>query len=356
MSAVTWQRLEVEVITSEARAEALRDEWHSLWEQGNVRTVFQKPEWLMPWWRHLGHGELHILCARKEGRLVGLLPLCVVSEDFDKRIIQLMGTGVTDYLDALALPEAELDVCSAFYDYLHSDSAPWDLCDFQQLRSGSLLLNRFRHEGWRDEITVQEVCPTLKLPPKIEQLRDSVPPSMLQKLGQYRRKMNKTSDLDIRQADGSTFEEIFAAFVELHKTPRTHRQEPAASVRPEVHQFMWEACRGLLATGNLRLYALRLQNETMGTLCAFHEPTRTSLYASGFAQKALPLNPGILMIGHAIEQATREGAVEFDFLRGRETYKYLWGAKGRLNYRRRLTRVPVTASQANQSHEELVAT
>lgn len=357
MSAVTLSGVVVEVLTSEAQAEELRNEWRQLWQQANLRTVFQRPEWLLPWWRHLGQGELHILCARRDGRLVGLLPLSILREDFDRRTVQLLGSGVTDYLDALASPEAELDVCSAFYDYLHADSAPWDVCDFQQLRAGSLLLNRFRHEGWRDEITVQEVCPTLKLPNEVGRLRESVPPNMLQKLAYYRRRMSKTGQVEVSQADKSTFDEFFTAFVNLHRARWNNRQQPGVLASPEVHQFMWEACSGFLASGHLRLYALRSEGRIVGTLCAFHESTRTFYYLSGFAPEASTLSPGTLMIGHAIEQAIREGANEFDFLRGRETYKYMWGAKGRLNYRRRLSRAPATVPSTPQpSVSELIPT
>jgi CelD/BcsL family acetyltransferase involved in cellulose biosynthesis len=42
------------------------------------------------------------------------------------------------------------------------------------------------------------------------------------------------------------------------------------------------------------------------------------------------------MIGHAVEQAAAEGLLEFHFLRGREPYKYAWGAVDRPNHGRRL--------------------
>jgi CelD/BcsL family acetyltransferase involved in cellulose biosynthesis len=44
------------------------------------------------------------------------------------------------------------------------------------------------------------------------------------------------------------------------------------------------------------------------------------------------------MIGHAIEQAVIEEATEFSFLRGREKYKYQWGAVDRWNTRLELRR------------------
>jgi hypothetical protein len=42
---------------------------------------------------------------------------------------------------------------------------------------------------------------------------------------------------------------------------------------------------------------------------------------------------------HAIEQALREGAREFHFLRGQEAYKYGWGAVDRWNQRRSFRRI-----------------
>ena len=55
---------------------------------------------------------------------------------------------------------------------------------------------------------------------------------------------------------------------------------------------------------------------------------------AGFDPAFSKLSPGTLTIGHAIDQAIREGATEFDFLRGGEPYKYHWGAVDRVNFRR----------------------
>jgi hypothetical protein len=44
------------------------------------------------------------------------------------------------------------------------------------------------------------------------------------------------------------------------------------------------------------------------------------------------------VLGEAIDAAWRDGATEFEFLRGREPYKYLWGAVDRATFRRQLTR------------------
>ncbi|WP_082637456.1 hypothetical protein [Bradyrhizobium retamae] len=45
------------------------------------------------------------------------------------------------------------------------------------------------------------------------------------------------------------------------------------------------------------------------------------------------------MLEHAIIEAAREGARTFHFLRGREPYKYEWGARNHWNKKRILYRI-----------------
>jgi CelD/BcsL family acetyltransferase involved in cellulose biosynthesis len=49
-------------------------------------------------------------------------------------------------------------------------------------------------------------------------------------------------------------------------------------------------------------------------------------YIGGFDPEFALLSPGTLLIGHALDAATAEGATATDFLRGAEPYKYRWGA------------------------------
>jgi CelD/BcsL family acetyltransferase involved in cellulose biosynthesis len=55
------------------------------------------------------------------------------------------------------------------------------------------------------------------------------------------------------------------------------------------------------------------------------------MYLSGLDPSAEFCSPGVLILHHAIEQAIREGAREFDMLRGTESYKYDWSAERRPN-------------------------
>src|SRR4051794_26352107 len=70
--------LRAEEIATTAALEDLRPEWERLWAQVPGTTPFQTPDWLIPWWRHIGEGVLLTLALRDgAGALIGLLPFYV---------------------------------------------------------------------------------------------------------------------------------------------------------------------------------------------------------------------------------------------------------------------------------------
>jgi CelD/BcsL family acetyltransferase involved in cellulose biosynthesis len=61
-------------VSSEPPLEPLACEWDELADR--LRSVpFMRPGWIAAWWRAFGSGTLGVLCARRAGRLVGVLPL-----------------------------------------------------------------------------------------------------------------------------------------------------------------------------------------------------------------------------------------------------------------------------------------
>jgi CelD/BcsL family acetyltransferase involved in cellulose biosynthesis len=89
----------------------------------------------------------------------------------------------------------------------------------------------------------------------------------------------------------------------------------------------------------LRLNALRLDERIVATLYVLCAKRRACLYLIGVDPELETISPGTLIFGYSIQQALREGAREIDFLRGRERYKYFWGARDRPCYGRMLSRV-----------------
>jgi CelD/BcsL family acetyltransferase involved in cellulose biosynthesis len=107
---------------------------------------------------------------------------------------------------------------------------------------------------------------------------------------------------------------------------------------PVVRQFHLQAAKRMLDGGMLRLYVLRIGNSTAAAYYGFTAKGAAYAYLSGFDPQFARLSPGAQIVAHAIEEAVREGAREFHFLRGGEAYKYAWGALDRPNMALTLTR------------------
>jgi CelD/BcsL family acetyltransferase involved in cellulose biosynthesis len=88
------------------------------------------------------------------------------------------------------------------------------------------------------------------------------------------------------------------------------------------------------ASTRRRFYGLRLGGRLVSSWYGFHAHGICYAYLTGFEPGTERLQPGTLLVGHAIEAAEREGLAEFDFLRGQEPFKYFWGAIDRPGLKR----------------------
>ena len=95
----------------------------------------------------------------------------------------------------------------------------------------------------------------------------------------------------------------------------------------------------MLDAGALRMHAMRIDGRIVAVFYGFAHHDTVYYYLSGQDPELEKLSIGTVMVAHAIEQAVRDGAKTFDFLRGAEEYKYAWGAKDRMSRRRQLFRV-----------------
>lgn len=93
----------------------------------------------------------------------------------------------------------------------------------------------------------------------------------------------------------------------------------------------------VLARGTLRFHMVRLSGRIVAVHFGFQWRGRHYYYIGGFDPDFASLSVGSVLLHHAIRSAADEGASEFDFLRGAESYKYRWGATGP-SYRRFLRR------------------
>ncbi|MBV9108691.1 MAG: GNAT family N-acetyltransferase [Gemmatimonadetes bacterium] len=329
--------LTVEEITSAPALVALRGEWQALWDRSPRATPFVSPDWLLAWWRHLGGGPLRTLAIRDGGRLAGLMPTFVWEGDGTRQLTPL-GNGISDHLDLLAAAGRERDAAAAMLAHLAA-SEDWDTADFRDLPADSPLLRCPLPRGVAGETDDEEPCPVLVLPRSFEGLDSVIPPEHFKKLCYYRRRLKR--DFAVRfetVTDEAALGEHFDALVRLHGARWAARGEPGVLDDPRIVAVHRESASARLAHGRLRMYGLRLDGRIAAVWYGFAAKGRVHYYLGGFDPALDRYSLGTVMVGHAIEQAVRDGAEEFDFLRGREPYKYAWGATDRTQRRLRLHR------------------
>ncbi|MBV1798402.1 GNAT family N-acetyltransferase [Siccirubricoccus sp. G192] len=332
--------LHVEEATGTAGLEQLRPDWARLWAIVPSATPFQSPDWLIPWWRHIGEGELLTLAIRESGELVGLLPFYIYTQPGDggRRLFPL-GIGTTDYLDALVAPGREREVMALGFQHLAARRGRFEFGEWPQLRPGSPLLEVPAPAGWSDRTEPAEPCPILHLPQDFEALGDTVSRKTLRDLRTHRKRAELAGATRWESASAQNLEELFEALLRLHAARWATREEAGVLASPAVQAAHRAALPGLLRSGMLRFHALRLEGAVVAVLYALADPPgraerRLYFYLSGFDPALERLSPGMLLVGHAIEQAIDEGIAIADFLRGQERYKYFWGAQDSPTFRR----------------------
>jgi CelD/BcsL family acetyltransferase involved in cellulose biosynthesis len=314
----------IEIIRDDAMLKGLEPEWWDLWSACPAATPFQSPAWLLPWRRQFRDGELVTGTLRRCGRLVGLLPLFHLAEPPEPRLLPL-GAGNTDYLGGLFLP----DVSQGEIDAVLRAVTPWKALDLPQLPPDSPLLRGPAPTGWQDRSFPEEPCPILPLPANL-------PARMTQNLRYYRRRAEQAGTVRFETATPDRVVPLLDVLFRLHAARWAERGEAGVLADPRVERFHREAAPALARAGLLRLYALHLDDRPIAVLYGLAAKGRAYYYLSGFDPACAALGPGTLIVGHAIETAQREGAREFDFLRGSEAYKYRWGARDRPTWCRTL--------------------
>jgi CelD/BcsL family acetyltransferase involved in cellulose biosynthesis len=314
-----------ETVTTHAALEALAPSWERLWRRA-CATPFQSAAWLLPWWKHIGCGELMCVAVRDcdDDELVGFAPLYIHTDESGVRHLFPLGIATTDRIDVLALPGREAEVARAIGAHVVTCADSWDVVEVPQLAAGALMLRCRWPAAWRCELRDAERNPVLTLPAP-------VPHALAGNIAYCRRRAARDHGFAFETADEGNVQLLLDELATLHARRWARHGEAGVLAAPGVLDWHRESAPCLLAQGVLRLIALRLGGCVAAVLyCLADAPglrrRRWYDYIGGFDPRFAALSPGSLLIGHAIGQAFAEGATHFDFLRGAEPYKYRWGA------------------------------
>jgi CelD/BcsL family acetyltransferase involved in cellulose biosynthesis len=335
--------LRAEVIRHAEPFAALETEWWELWRRVAAATPFQSPAWLIPWWRCFHPGELFVITVRAAGRLVGLAPFYV--EDGTRRLLPL-GISVSDHLDVLVAPECEAPAGQALVMEAARAGDLWDEWSLEELAPDALAWGLPTPAGCEDVSAAQSVCPVLDFPVGAENIWRFVPARQRRDANLARNRAGRRGEVRIELMDAADALGFLDTLFRLHGARWESRGEAGVLADDQVQNFQRGALPRLAAAGLTRCFVVRIDGAAAAAHYGLAHRGDAYAYLTGFDPAYAFESPGVILLTHAIEQAFGEGARTFHFLRGREPYKYRWGASDRWNRRRSFRRIVGRGSHA----------
>lgn len=321
---------QIRIIRTAEDLAALEPQWWALWRR-SAAPPFLSPAWLLPWWQVFHPGELRSVAVLDGARLTALAALYR-----DRGRLLPLGIALSDYLDVLADPA---DGCAlpALAEGVR-ELPGWDEWSLEELPPGAAALSLPPLAGCEDGARAQSACPVLSLPGARGRLGEAVPAGKLRKLRMARHRADRRGGFAVEQVGPGGIAGFLLDLTRLHRARWEEKGGSEALSGERVEAFLATATPRLLAGGLGRLFLLRIDARCAGAYYGLSDGRQAYAWLGGFDPGFAHESPGTLLIAHAIEHAADEGCREFHFLRGRERYKYEWGAVDRWSVRRVLSR------------------
>jgi CelD/BcsL family acetyltransferase involved in cellulose biosynthesis len=325
-------------VTEVTDSASVRAQWEILFNRSPA-TPFQSPEWLLNWAAVFAAEGVWILAVHRGREMIGLAPMYFWTDPADaRRQLTMLGNGISDHLDLIAAPGEELHVGKVIWAHVSQSAELWDTCDFRDLPASSALLMTHMPGVFAETIEPEEPCPVVTLPKHPEEIVDALSHRRRQHLRTQLRQLQKLGNVEFRTATSADLPACLTELIRLHGVRWGARGQAGALHEPAIVRFHRLAAGELLRRGLLRLDLLTLDGRAISAHYGMRSFRTGYSYIHGFDPEFTRFGPGSILLAHVLECAVREGCTRFDFLRGRESYKYIWGGIDQQKFRKRVCR------------------
>lgn len=272
-------------------------------------SPFLTPAFLQPWVKSFA-GPLRLGCWKDRG--------LIFFHQNGSAWELLGGQEVADRLDGLCREEE-------FWLSLRQEVQNWEgEIVFPNLAEDSSL---FLHRQPQDRLEVTDQSPYVGLPGSFEDYLQGLDKKARHELQRKMRRAERLAQVGLRVThEGDHLPE----FLRLHRLSSSAKAE-FMSERAEA--FFRDLAHHLQAQQMFRLSVLWDGSVALAAMLQIRFHNILHLYNSGYDPQQSALAPGLVLLGHCLQQACQEGIQEFDFLRGQERYKYDLGGVDRPVYR-----------------------
>jgi CelD/BcsL family acetyltransferase involved in cellulose biosynthesis len=308
-------------------------EWLTLCSTLNGISPFQYPSWQIPWWRNFGNGILKAVTIKKNDLLLGIGLFFITLLSNGSKKLSFVGSGISDYLDIIAMHHYKKEVTNAIIDYLADIRSEWDFCVFAELPEQSCIGTANYPDVFDVATSICSICSYLNVQ-NTNNLKLVIPKKLRKNLNHAYRELRKIGELQLVCSTSANYNEFLDELFKLHKARWESKGQSGVLQGDTIRNFHKESLSGLLQTGNGRIYLLEHCGKAIGVYYVLINDEYAYAYLGGLDPSMDKFSPGSLALSLVIEDCMVKGTRVFDFLRGDEPYKALWRPCYKNNYKK----------------------
>lgn len=292
--------------------------WEALCDEVRA-TPFQRPSWLVPWYRAFAPDDMWFVESRADARLVGVLPLrkrySVVRSPTNWHTPLFAPVALDEDVERSLLEASSHGAAAVILRFVPSSSATPRL--FAQVL------------GEEEEMSIRSrsllSSPRVDVHGSWEEYEGGLSKTMLKTLRRRRRRLEELGRVDVEVVtDPEAADERLAEGLAVETAGWKGRRGTAIAADDRLRRFYEEFTSNAARTGRLSLAFLRLDARPI----AFHLDLIDDGVLYGlkgtYAEDLAPMSPSRILRHERIKQAFESGLRAYEFLGADEPYKAEW--------------------------------
>jgi tetratricopeptide (TPR) repeat protein len=338
----------IDIIENSPSLARLEDNWNAVYDADDEAQIYLSWQWLSGWLSCIP-GPWFILAAKERDAAdlpyVGFFPLRLQTTIEKSDVfgdVRMAGNFAADYTGLICKPEAEHKVIPAFartvrqmnWARLHLDNVRiserrWRLLTacFPKASFHATKVDKIIKTDGVDN----SLCPYATLPNDWNSYLDALSTNTRQKIRRLLKQIEASSEYRITVATPETFDRDLKTLLGFWDAKwRARKGDRMDSLIRSNGAMLTRSFH----SGLVYLPTFWHGERPVAALATLVEPRRRtfSFYMTGRDETFEGPPAGMILHAHSIRHAIAHGFVEYDFLRGNESYKYSFGCKERKIY------------------------
>ena len=306
----------------------LAKEWNSFLYASGLDCVFLTHEWFSSWWESLsGRNSLEVLLFKDDqDQIIGIAPLMT-----DGRSLRFIASHeVTDYCDFLFLQDKKEEIYKSLLRYFSENYLDLTHLEFINIRSSSptcvLIPELASDYGLSYSLRETEVTPVLSVPSDYEDYIKGLKRKNRHELRRKLKRIERLKGIKLKKiTETRHLLRAIESFISLHKKSSPEKQ--AFWTTEGMPDFFKNVIHRFSKKGWVEMNVLFFEDSLISALLNFLYGNEVLFYNVAYDLEYALFSPGFYLFHASIVEAISSGKSSIDFLRGREKYKYDFGAK-----------------------------